>query len=210
MPNNSRGIIPILVILLVVGFIGAVGFLAFQNNQLENKVPEAQKTNLPQPQKTLLPSPSSDPKDNLIIYINDEFGFKLKHPLMALVEEDGSRVIVWEKSDKGILEGTEAPPSTPFMSVTTKQLPSDTSLHEFILEEEGIDDNGLSEYVSKSPVSFNNINGESYVFNGPYGEWYPIYIINNSNVFRISSQKEYVQGSNDFFDQILSTFEFVE
>ena len=117
---------------------------------------------------------------------------------------------MWQKKDKKIASGTDAPPGTPFVSFMI--FPKTDNLEEFIFSRElpGGENAGLK-FISKRSVNFGiGFKGTEYTLESGMGRWYPIYLEANNKTYRLISQSDYMKNGNNFFNQILSTFKFIK
>jgi len=213
MSHNSRGIVPILVVLLVVGLIGVAGFLAFQNSQLRNKVPEVQDIPSPLPQKTTPPSPSptTNPMSNWKTFQSSTY--KVSYPPdMDTKEESGSILMLskWgptQKADTEFYDGI----SLRFQPLEILNI----TLADYVQAQvTDIKDVGISKLTSGPfSITLNGYKGLTYTEQG-LGTFKTIVLESKGGTMFVeitdSTSDPGNLGFDKTVDQILSTFQFVE
>ena len=213
MHKNSRGIVPILIIILVVALVGGVGFFVYQSSKSGQKAPQIQEITSPAPQKTMPPSPSptTGPMSKWKTFQSSTY--KVSYPPNLDVNELDANALAlskWgptQKADTEFYDGVS-------LSFTPQEIPN-TTLQGFVQTKvDEINDVGISTILSgPDPITINSYKGLRYTEQG-LGIFKTTVVESKDGLMFIEIVDSTVDPGNLGFDktvnQILSTFEFIE
>lgn len=188
--NGSHNITVISMAVFVLLSLSAVGFLYYQNQQLKKMLANYQVAPTPTSSATALAT--ADPTANWKTYTHPTYKYQFKYP------SDWSAVVS-QSASANTLFGLNADSKSGIGGIEVREIPTEpqnfNSLTESkIIKQTPVTINGISGYKTKYS---NVVSGTNFVFRHKDGLIYNIYI--NS------------EGQNDLeiFDQILSTFKFI-
>ena len=198
MKQNQKGFANIILVAVIVGLIGVVGFFMLQNSQLKEEQIEIQPASK---SGSSFPSLTTDPTTNWSLHSFSDFGLSFSYPEDASVEEENR------------IDGLVAIVSTNKATMTIKPNQSglgfenpDLEITQSSLLIDGKQLQLANSNIKKTTI-FNTVEKTtSYMIIVPYP---------GQKSYSIMVTYEFSNGivdesSNNFFDQILSTFKFTE
>ncbi len=222
---------PWLAVIITVVVLAAVGFLTWQNWQLRQEVKDLQQSQADQtsqsanqPESTNVESvaaiPTPDPTADWKVYENKEYGFRFKHPNLV----DDKYVIAGPATGNHPISKTFADPSTgipgtdaPFAGIGVYVVADVSSFEKYINQEKTaleqqykiVDGSDHNHQGKQIPITLAGQKGyllKNYSWDNIDRYYVPFPGTNNILVVSLGKRESKKFG----YDQILSTFEFLD
>jgi len=214
-PNKSNWLLIFVVILFVLALVG-MAYFTLQNLQLRKKVLRLESRTAPTPILTEIPTPTpiTDPTANWASYINNFEDYSIKYPETWFINPASAEGNGTDLSDVDlkIPQNLPKPDNTDHIRVNiiAFNAPNVISLEEWLK----VNDKG--KVYSESSVNLGGTNAlvreesnSDFLQLGEISKAQAIYLIHQNKVYRIMTFPPDSKHKS-VFDQILSTFKFLE
>ena len=194
-PVKSSGFIVVLLSILLIISVLIAGFFAYQTQNLVKQITELQPT--PTPIASTEPSPTTDPSADWQTFTNKELGFEIKYPKnftisSGLIPNNGTQItLISDQRNILIINKPNINPLTNKKYESLEQFDPRVKNFKLIM---------IGQYEAK----------DSGIYDTQGGTTQRDLIMEKDDSIWIIQDLQKEELTNEIFDQIISTFKFIE